>query len=119
MKATETSAASTRDCKCLNCEIGAFCRNHYYRGKLLTERDFVDEQRYFVDKHRLHTLALHGWGIVCGLQVEPHARCPNLRFVVTPGYALDCCGRDLRVMKSVELSLPQTPPPPVDASPCK
>src|SRR5579864_3526319 len=57
---------------CLSCEIPAFCRNSYYRGKLLTERDFSDEQRYGVDKMRLHTLALHGWGVVCGLTVKPH-----------------------------------------------
>ena len=64
---TKTSASGptdtqARERKCLPCEIGAFCRNHYYRGKLLTERDFLDEQKYFSDKARLHNLALHGHG---------------------------------------------------------
>jgi hypothetical protein len=92
---------------CLPCEIPPFCRNHYYRGKLLTERDFSDEQQYFVDKDRLHNLMLHGYGTVCGLEVKPHPHCPKLRLVVTPGYAIDCCGREIRVTKEVQVELPQ------------
>jgi hypothetical protein len=97
---------------CLNCDIPAFCRNHYYRGKLLTEREFADEQSYFLDKLRLHKLALHGWGVVCGLQVKPHRYCPELRLVIEEGLAIDSCGREIRVLKDASIDLPQAPTKP-------
>jgi hypothetical protein len=89
-----------------------FCRNHYYRGKLLTEREFANEQRYFIDKLRLHKVALHGWGVACGLHVKPHPYCPELRLVIEDGFAIDSCGRDIRVLKEVTIDLPQPPPRP-------
>jgi hypothetical protein len=105
-----TAETQMRERKCIPCEIGVFCRNHYYRGKLLTERDFFDEQKYTADKARLHNLALHGWGVVCGLGVRPHERCPELRLVVSTGLGIDCCGREIRILKPVEIALPQPPP---------
>ena len=98
---------------CLSCEIPAFCRNSYYRGKLLTERDFTDEQRYGIDKMRLHTLSLHGWGVVCGLIASPHPYCPDRRLVVGAGLAVDDCGREIRLLADDYVLLPQpatTPP---------
>src|SRR3954447_723236 len=105
--AKTTTMTKTRGGECLPCEIPAFCRAHYYRGKLLTERDFRDEQRYGIDKHRLHNLALHGWGVVCGLALRPHPHCPELRFIVEPGLALDSCGREVRVLEPLEIALPK------------
>jgi len=107
---------------CLPCDIPVFCRNSYYRGKLLTERDFNDEQRYGIDKMRLHQLWLHGWGVVCGLIVKPHPYCPDQRLVVTTGLAIDDCGRDIRLLRDDCVNLPQPvpgaapAPPPVAAS---
>src|SRR5215475_13769993 len=89
----------TRERTCVYCDIPDFCRNHFYRGKLLTERDFSDEQLYMVNKLRLHRLALHGWGVVCGLTLHPHPHCPELRLVVEEGYAIDDCGREIRVLE--------------------
>ena len=103
--------------KCLSCELGVFCRNHYYRGKLLTEHDFQDEQQYLINKHRLHNVALHGWGIVCGLRVKPHPHCPELRVIVEQGYAIDGCGREIRVLKEVQVELPPAPEKD-DVEPC-
>ena len=37
----------------LNRKYFPFQRNNYYYGKLLTARDFEDEQRYYNDKRRL------------------------------------------------------------------
>lgn len=105
----------TREKSCLCCDIPAFCRNHYYRGKLLTERDFSDEQRYHIDKMRQHTLRLHGWGVVCGLTVVPHQHCPERRMVLQSGYAIDDCGREIRLLEDDYLELPQ-PPKPAPAS---
>lgn len=43
---------------------------------------------------RFHNKHLHGWGVVCGLQVA----CESDQTVrVRSGYAIDCEGRDLRV----------------------
>jgi len=106
-----TAGAASADC-CIPCDIPVFCRNHYYRGKLLTEREFADEQRYFVNKARLHTLALHGWGVACGLHVKPHPYCPELRLVIEEGLAIDACGRDIRVLTEVTIDLPQPPASP-------
>lgn len=105
---------SQKERDCLPCDIPPFCRNSYYRGKLLTERDFNDEQQYGIDKLRLHTLALHGWGVVCGLIVKPHPHCPDKRLIVTPGLAIDDCGREIRLLEEecVLLPKPTTPPPP-------
>jgi hypothetical protein len=113
-----TSTAPTAQEKtCLPCDIPVFCRNNYYRGKLLTERDFNDEQRYGIDKMRLHTLSLHGWGVICGLIVKPHPHCPEKRLVVCEGLAIDDCGREIRLLREDCVNLPQPVPgaPPAPA----
>ena len=102
---------------CLPCDIPPLCRNHYFTGKLLTERDFTAEQKYMADKLRLHHVALHGWGVVCGLKVTPHPYCPDLRIVVEPGLAIDGCGREVRVPQRVEVLLP-APSPLFSEDPC-
>ena len=89
-------------CECLPCDIPTLCRNNYFTGKLLTERDFTAEQHYFMDKLRLHYVALHGWGVVCGLKVKPHLYCPDRRIVVEAGLAIDGCGREIRVLKEID-----------------
>ena len=113
-----TSVTPTAQQKtCVPCDIPVFCRNHYYRGKLLTERDFNDEQRYLIDKMRLHTLSLHGWGVICGLTVKPHPHCPEKRLVVCPGLAIDDCGREIRLLREDCVNLPPPAPPPPSPAP--
>jgi hypothetical protein len=118
VKSSGPQASTTSPCECLPCDIPAFCRTGYYMGKLLTARDFTEEQRYHVDHRRLHNLALHGWGTVCGLKVKPHPHCPSLRIVVEPGLALDGCGREVRLLEEVELILPRPVEPPRPKDPC-
>jgi hypothetical protein len=62
-------------------------------------RDFVDEQRYMVEKLRHHNQHLHGSGVVCGLKVVPHdnPECRDRFVCVEPGTAVDCCGQDIVV----------------------
>jgi hypothetical protein len=122
MKTTTGDCKSTQTVskphECLPCEIPPLCRNHFFTGKLMTARDFTDEQSYLVDMQRLHELELHGWGVVCGLRVKPHPYCPHLRIVVEPGFAIDRCGRQIRVIEETEKALPQiAPPPPPDPCP--
>jgi hypothetical protein len=98
--------------ECVPCEIPPFCRNNFFTGKLLTERDLKGEQTYFIDKARLHNLSLHGWGVVCGLKVKPHPWCPDLRIIVGPGLAIDACGREIQVGGDIEIPLPELPKSP-------
>jgi hypothetical protein len=104
------TATGVQEITCLPCDIPALCRNNYYRGKLLTERDFTDEQRYGMDKLRLHNQRLHGWGVVCGLIVKPHPYCPEKRLVVGEGFAIDDCGREIRLLTEDYTLLPQPAP---------
>ena len=77
---------------CPECEFTSFTRNHYFTGKLLVERDFREEQRYYMDKLRLHQHRLHGSGVVCGLLVKQASPGCRDRFVcIEPGLAIDCC----------------------------
>ena len=87
------------DTPCVECELPQMERNHYFTGKLLVERDFTDEQRYTMGKLRRHNLRLHGHGVVCGLKVSPHPQpaCRHRYLIVSPGTALDCCGREIIV----------------------
>jgi hypothetical protein len=78
-------------------------RLRYFTGRHMTARDFEDEQSYHHSHRLLHNRMLHGWGIVCGLQVRPHpnADCRTQRVVVRCGMAIDCCGRELVVRRDV------------------
>jgi hypothetical protein len=96
-----------QECKPIPCDIPEFCRNNYFTGKLLTERDLTAEQRYLMDKLRLHHIALHGWGVICGLKVRSHPHCPDRRAIIEPGLAVDSCGRFIRVLKEIEVELPK------------
>jgi hypothetical protein len=84
---------------CPTCQATALTRNHYFTGKLMVERDFTDEQRYFRERLRLHNQRLHGSGVACGLAVTQHANptCQDRYVVLQPGGAVDCCGNDILV----------------------
>src|SRR5579863_1105114 len=95
------SNMSTKNCQapCVDCDIEPFTRNYYFTGKLLVERDFKQEQEYYVDKMRHHDQTLHGWGVVCGLKVQAHQnpQCRNRFVCIEPGTAIDCCGHEILV----------------------
>ncbi|MGE5097972.1 MAG: hypothetical protein ACM3SO_22745, partial [Betaproteobacteria bacterium] len=94
----DTSSATQALCPA--CDFEPFTRNAYWTGKLMLVRDFVDEQRYLVEKLRHHNQQLHGWGVVCGLKVVAHDKdeCRKRFVCVEPGTAVDCCGNDIVVM---------------------
>ena len=84
---------------CPQCATRALTRNHYFTGKLMVERDFTDEQLYFLERLRLHNQRLHGTGVVCGLEVKQHDNpaCQDRYLILKPGSAVDCCGHDILV----------------------
>src|SRR6516165_8528182 len=52
-------------------DIGEFRRLRYFYGQLLGAQDMRTEQNFFREKLNLHNHCLHGYGVVCGLLVEP------------------------------------------------
>ena len=72
----------------------SFERNNYFYGKLLTSRDFEDEQNYMNNKRRLINRVLHGAGIVYGLNV---VAVDESSVVIQSGLALDSSGREIVV----------------------
>ena len=80
------------------CECGLLecvCRPRFFAGQLLTEQDLNRLDAYIRAKNRLHTLQLHGSGVVNGLEV----RCEpcGTGVVVGMGYAISPCGDDIVV----------------------
>lgn len=49
-------------------------RLRYFHGQMLGARDFQREQEYYREKLRLRMRCLLGYGVVCGLHVEPVPR---------------------------------------------
>lgn len=90
------------DPKCGVCATPQFERNNYFYGKQFTVRDLLQEQSYFNDKRRLINRMVLGWGVVCGLDIYWDPRGGKL--VVTPGMALDCCGREIVICEDKRLS---------------
>ncbi len=102
-----------KETQCNVCKIPYFERNNYFYGKLMTVRDFFAEQCYFNEKRWLINRMVNGWGVVCGLDVQPKlidrndpqkGFCED-KIVVTPGLAIDCCGRELLVCEEQEVPL--------------
>ena len=84
-----------KDPTCGVCATNPFERNNYFHGKQFTVRDLVQEQSYINDKRHLINRMILGWGVVCGLDVTWYEK--SGRLMVSPGMAIDCCGREIIV----------------------
>jgi hypothetical protein len=91
-----TANTPASNCCCAACS-GLQCldRTRFFSGQLLTDADLNNEQSYLLAKNRLHNRYLHGYGVVCGLQVTC-GECPGW-VNISPGYAIDPCGNDIIV----------------------
>jgi hypothetical protein len=75
----------------------------YFFGQMLEPADFRAEQSYFTTLLSLLGRHTAGWGVACGLDVrlpagtsavcEDQSELEQLLLEVTPGIAIDCCGR--------------------------
>lgn len=65
----------------------------FSRGQRLTAADLNEAQRMLREMRWLHNRSLHDWGIVLGLAVG--GRQGDAEVAITPGYALDCLGREI------------------------
>ena len=92
--APATSRMKTLQPVCPACGgLECLCRPRFFAGQLLTEEDLNRLDHYIVEKNKLHNRYLHGWGVVCGLEVFCHP-CEG-QVTVTSGYALSPCGDDI------------------------
>lgn len=93
---TSPTMRPVADYVCPTCGgLECLCRPRFFAGQLLTEEDLNRLDHYIVEKNKLHNRYLHGWGVVCGLEVLCH---PCEGYVtVTSGYALSPCGDDIVV----------------------
>src|SRR5262245_33927880 len=71
-------------------------RNRYFYGKLMTVRDFTQEQLYFNSKRWLLNRLLFGSGVIYGLKVSAGPEPTSI--VIAPGLALDPLGREVTVV---------------------
>jgi hypothetical protein len=83
--------------------IHTFVRNRYFYGKLLDVFHFELEQNYLNGKRWLLNRLVAGYGVLCGLDVRPAPQ--GRAVIVTPGAAIDRCGREIIVPRNSE---PQT-----------
>lgn len=80
-------------------------RPRYFPRQIVGPEDLNQGLRYVTDRMRRHNRFLHGWGIACGLRVEPcgpnEDGSPSCRVRVTAGYALDPYGDEIFVPEPV------------------
>ncbi|HEY0878482.1 MAG TPA: hypothetical protein VGE10_08505 [Zeimonas sp.] len=81
-------------------------RPRFFAGQLLDAATLAAEQDYLREKLRRHNRALHGFGIVSGLDVRIEPADGVECIVVEPGYALDACGEEFEIVERVTVPLP-------------
>lgn len=77
-------------------------RPNYFTHQFLREQDFKAEQQYHVKMRRQHNRALHGWGVVEGLDVRKKS---DHEIIVDPGTAIDNLGREIVLTEPVSSDL--------------
>lgn len=80
------------------CNLHQFQRNNYFYGKLMTVRDFEDEQSYLNEKRHLLNRLIHSSGIVCGFELEDPLSSPDDEVEIKfskGGVVIDCCGHEI------------------------
>ena len=84
-------------------DVALDSRVRHFDGQFLGSQDFVDEQRYHVDRLRRAVHHLRIAGITAGLTVAPDG---PLRVTIAPGTAVDASGRQLVVVAARGFALP-------------
>jgi len=77
-------------------------RTRFFAGRILTAEDVEREQRYQIERARRHHRFLHGWGVVCGLDVRIES---EVDVRVGPGLAIDCAGNELVLPSAIRLPI--------------
>lgn len=82
-----------------------FLRVNPFRGLLIDEYAWADAHDYHRNQMRAHLMALHGVGVVQGLEVFG-SQPPDLNVVVRPGLAIDSEGRMLFLAEQQTVEIP-------------
>lgn len=80
--------------------LQTFVRNRYFYGKLLDVVHFELEQDYSNGKRWLLNRLVTGYGVVCGLDVQPADKIRGVK--VTSGIGIDRAGREIVVPRTSE-----------------
>lgn len=75
-------------------ELDPHTRARYLRGMIIGDDELRQDQRYVLARDEQHQRALHGWGVVCGLEL---AFGDDDHLEVRPGLAVDHAGRSICV----------------------
>jgi hypothetical protein len=78
-------------------------RVNYFSGMFLTAEDLSTDQQYNREKQKMHNRCLHGYGVVCGLEVALRRGMIH----VSPGLGLACTGDEIVVDAPVKVSPPK------------
>jgi hypothetical protein len=78
-------------------ELSPPVRNRYFYGKMLDAYHFELETNYFNAKRSLINRMVHGYGVLCGIDVL--AGKPSYSVMLAPGVAIDRWGREVVVPK--------------------
>ena len=92
--------------------LQTFSRNRYFYGQLLDVVHFELEQDYLNGKRWLLNRLVTGYGVICGLDVQPADKIRGVK--VTSGIAIDRGGREIVVPRT---SAPKEIPPKPDQDP--
>jgi hypothetical protein len=85
------------------CSLDCLEQPRFFCGQLLTDQDLTALLSWTQDKLRLGRYR-HGWGVVCGLEVRCDPKQPGW-VIVSPGYAVNCCGDDIIVCQDEPFDL--------------
>jgi len=80
-------------------------RVNYTLGLVLGVDEFQQDQLYHAAARRGHDRLLHGYGTVWGLAVTPPEAGSDPAIQVSPGVAVDPCGREICVPECMRVSL--------------
>ncbi len=93
-------------------------RVNYFPRQIMTVEDMVTEAEYFREKLRRHNRYLHGWGVVCGMDVTAAATdAAPATVLIGSGYALGPFGDEIYVADSLwifRVAVPMRQPIPVN-----
>jgi hypothetical protein len=84
---------------------GALARPDWRAGGEFTAGDLRLEQRYFLQRLRRHVRLVHGWGVVCGLNVVAANDGDGWDLFVCPGYGIGPCGDEVFIHKRFRFNL--------------
>jgi hypothetical protein len=89
-----------------DCKLNTYSRVRYFEGQLLVPEDFTHDQNYFNSKRHLINKLITGTGVVCGLDLQiMDQSAEHLLIRIGSGLAIDCCGREIIVENSKDISL--------------